>query len=77
MRHGADAHLHEIALMAERFVLEQDFLDHLLRAADGEMPTQRTSGVELRARGRRPAAFATDVGHLRGVAREEFVAGLL
>ena len=38
MRHGADAHLHQIALVAERFVLVQDFLDHLLagcRPRDG------------------------------------------
>src|SRR5262245_7329516 len=38
--HGADAHLHQIALMAERLVLVKDFRDHLLRAADREMTAQ-------------------------------------
>ena len=78
VRHGADAHLHQIALVAERLVLAQDFLDHLLagcRRRDGRAAMQ--PGVELRARGRRPAALAADVGHLRGVARKEFVGGRL
>ena len=77
VRHGADAHLHQIALVAERLVLAQDFLDHLLRRADREMAARRAAGVEMRARGRRPAALAADVGHLRGVAREELVGGRL
>ena len=39
-------------------------------------PRRPQPGVELRARGRRPAALAADMGHLRGIAREEFVGGL-
>src|SRR5882724_10431383 len=76
MPHGADAHLHQIAPMAERLVLVQDLLDHLFGAADREMALYRQAGVELRARGRRPAALAADSAHLRRIAREELVGGL-
>ena len=73
MRHGADAHLHEIALMAERFVLVQDFLDHLLRAADGEMRAQRAVrrrtarawSAASRARGRCGSSARRSSGRIR------------
>ena len=77
MRHGADAHLHEIALVAERLVLEQDFLDHLLRAADGEMAAQlRPASNCARVVGGQPRSRPMR-RHLRGVARKELVGGLL
>src|SRR5437870_942772 len=35
VRHGADAHLHQIALMPQLLVLVEDLLDHLFGTADG------------------------------------------
>ena len=77
VRQGADAHLRQVALVAEDFVLEQDLVDHFLRAAHPSAPRARAHGLELR-RGRwGPAAFLADLGHHRGVGRKELVRRLL
>ena len=70
---GADAHLRKEAVVPEQVVLEQDFLHHLLRAADPERPARRAQLVELRAGHRRPPSLAPDAGHHRGVGGEELV----
>ncbi len=54
--------------MAEDLVLEQDLLDHLLRAAHEVRAVQRRPGLVLLARQRRPPALSPDrVHHLRDV----------
>ncbi len=51
VRHGADAELHEEALVLEDLVLEQDLLDHLLGVADEVGAAERaSSGRSRRAR---------------------------
>ncbi len=77
MRHGADAHLHQIALMAERRVLIEDLLDHLLRGADRKVRAKMQSGLELRGAWSAASRARGRCGHLRGVAREELVGGSL
>jgi hypothetical protein len=55
VRHGADAELHQEAVVAEELVLEEDLLRHLLRAADEARAAQRPRGLEGGAGERRPA----------------------
>jgi hypothetical protein len=75
VRNGADAELHEEAVVAEDLVLPEDLLGDLLRRADEVRALQGGRRVELLAGHRRPAALAADaVHHLRerserGVAR--------
>ncbi len=61
----------------EDLVLEEDFLDHLVRAADEARTTERGRSIELGARSRRPAALAPDARHRLGERREGFVRRLL
>jgi hypothetical protein len=42
---GADAHLPDVARVAEQLVLEQDLLGHLLGRTDGERAARRSQGL--------------------------------
>ncbi len=77
MRHGADAELQQVTVVAKKLVLEQDLIDHFLRTSHGQCTSRLTHGFELRPGGGRPAAFATDLGHHLGVGWEEFIRRLL
>jgi hypothetical protein len=77
MRQGADAELDEEALVAEDLVLEEDLLDHLLRAADKGRAAECPRRLELGPSGRRLAALAPDAGHRFGKRRERLVSRLL
>lgn len=61
--------------MVEKLLLEQDLVDHLLRAPGHQVAAQVKPGIELGARQRRPAALAPDPAHHGGVRREEGVGG--
>ena len=77
MRHGTDAELDQKAVVPEDLVLEEDLLDHLLRAADERGAVQGPRSVEVRPLHRAPAAFAADPVHHLLHARERDVGGLL
>src|SRR3954454_18800743 len=47
VRHRAHAELHEEAVVPEGLVLEENLLDHLLRAADEVRAVEAGAGVEL------------------------------
>src|SRR5690606_8487186 len=61
--HGTHGELQEEAVVAEQLVLEEDLVDDLGRAADEVRSAQPPLGVELRARGGRPATLAADPAH--------------
>jgi hypothetical protein len=61
----ADAHLGDVALVAEQRVLGQDLLGDLLRRADRERPGRRAQRLILGPARRRPAALAPDPVHHR------------
>ncbi len=54
MRDRADAHLHDVAVMAEELVLEEQLLGDLLRGARG--PPRRAVSAALRTHGVRTKA---------------------
>src|SRR5262249_47182768 len=60
VRHWADGHLREKAVVVKELVLVENLVDHLLRAAHDESAVRRAGGVELLAGRRRPTAFAAD-----------------
>ena len=70
VRHRPHAELQQAAVVAEDLVLEEDLLDHLLRAADEVRAAERRGRVVVRARHRRPATLAADAVHLRGHRRD-------
>ena len=63
--------------MSEDLVLEEDLLDHLLRAPDEVRAAFRRGGVVVLAQHRRPAALAADPVHHRRHRRERLVQRLL
>src|SRR4051794_7910182 len=71
MRQRADARLHQEPVVAEELVLEEDLLDHLLRAADDERTPPRAERVEVLALHGRPASLAADCRHHLRVAGKE------
>ena len=63
VRERRDTHLEGDARdAAEHFVHVEDFLRNGLGIADEQSACGSADGVELRARGRRPAAFLADLG---------------
>ena len=72
----ADAHLADVALVAEELVLEEDLLGDLLGRARGHGAARRAQRLVLRAPGGRPAALAPDAVHHRQVGRGEGRVGL-
>ncbi len=76
MGEGGDGHLEvEAGDAAEGFVDVEDLVGHLVRFAYDEGSGRTAEGVELGARGWRPAALFADLGEGLGVAGEEVVGG--
>ena len=64
-----DAHLADVALVAEQLVAEQDLLGDLLGRAGGQRAIGRAQRLVLALPGGRPAALAPDAVHDLQVAR--------
>src|SRR4051794_1783714 len=60
VRHRADRDLQQEPLMPEDLMLEEDLVDHVLRAADEVRAAARARRIEVLSRHRPPAAFAAD-----------------
>src|SRR3954447_11990212 len=61
--HCANRDLQQEPLVAEDLVLEEDLVDHVLRAADEVCAAPRARRVEVLSCHRPPAAFAADLVH--------------
>ncbi len=75
MLDGTDAHLPDVARVAEQLVLEQDLLGHLLGRPGGQRPARRAQRLVLGLAGGRPAALASDLVHHRQVRLREGAVG--
>ena len=73
VRHRADGHLGEKAVVVKELAFVENLVDDFLRAADEERAMWCAGGVEMLARRRRPAALPPDMRHDFGVRREERV----
>jgi len=63
VRHGAHAHLADVAGVTEQLVLIEDLLGHLLWRTGGDRATGRAQRLVVGTFGRRPAALAADPVH--------------